>query len=119
MDDESFLQVYKSKVPRQLFAWTTILPDVGCGECRTGYFTTHEQYGEPSQKPIPCLSAFQWRARKISSQPEKNTTEVQYIMSGVASVEDSDGRARVFYTPTSPKSLAWNIIERALVKSTD
>ncbi|VDD82146.1 unnamed protein product [Mesocestoides corti] len=39
MDDESFLQVYKSKVSRQLFALATILPDVGCGECRTGYFT--------------------------------------------------------------------------------
>uniref|UniRef100_A0A5K3FY99 YD repeat-containing protein n=1 Tax=Mesocestoides corti TaxID=53468 RepID=A0A5K3FY99_MESCO len=43
-------------------------------------------------QPIPCLSAFQWHARKISSQPEKDTTEVQYTMSGVASVVDSDGR---------------------------
>uniref|UniRef100_A0A5K3EVL1 Uncharacterized protein n=1 Tax=Mesocestoides corti TaxID=53468 RepID=A0A5K3EVL1_MESCO len=50
MDDESFLQVYKSNVPRQLFAWATNLPDVGCGNCQTGYFTTHEQCGEPSQK---------------------------------------------------------------------
>uniref|UniRef100_A0A5K3EZY2 Programmed cell death protein 2 C-terminal domain-containing protein n=1 Tax=Mesocestoides corti TaxID=53468 RepID=A0A5K3EZY2_MESCO len=53
MDDESFLQVYKSKVPRQIFAWVTILPDVGCGECRTGYFTNtgyQQQCGEPSQK---------------------------------------------------------------------
>uniref|UniRef100_A0A5K3F348 Uncharacterized protein n=1 Tax=Mesocestoides corti TaxID=53468 RepID=A0A5K3F348_MESCO len=40
-------------------------------------------------QPILCLSAFQWRARKISSQPENDTTEVQYIMSGVA---DSNGR---------------------------
>uniref|UniRef100_A0A5K3FZ85 Polyprotein n=1 Tax=Mesocestoides corti TaxID=53468 RepID=A0A5K3FZ85_MESCO len=43
-------------------------------------------------QPIPCLSAFQWHAREISSQPEKDTTEVQYIMGGVASVADSDGR---------------------------
>uniref|UniRef100_A0A5K3FLD9 Uncharacterized protein n=1 Tax=Mesocestoides corti TaxID=53468 RepID=A0A5K3FLD9_MESCO len=28
----------------------------------------------------------------ISSQPEKDMTEVQHIMSGVASVVDSDGR---------------------------
>uniref|UniRef100_A0A5K3EKU9 Uncharacterized protein n=1 Tax=Mesocestoides corti TaxID=53468 RepID=A0A5K3EKU9_MESCO len=41
-------------------------------------------------KPILCLSAFQWHAREISSQPEKDTTEVQYIMSGVPSVEDTD-----------------------------
>uniref|UniRef100_A0A5K3G4K1 Uncharacterized protein n=1 Tax=Mesocestoides corti TaxID=53468 RepID=A0A5K3G4K1_MESCO len=40
-------------------------------------------------QPIPCLSVFQWHARKISSQPEKDTTEVQYIMSGVGSVVDS------------------------------
>uniref|UniRef100_A0A5K3EHA1 FBPase domain-containing protein n=1 Tax=Mesocestoides corti TaxID=53468 RepID=A0A5K3EHA1_MESCO len=39
-----------------------------------------------------CVSAFQWHARKISSQPEKEANEVQYIMSGVASVVDSDGR---------------------------
>uniref|UniRef100_A0A5K3G5E2 DOMON domain-containing protein n=1 Tax=Mesocestoides corti TaxID=53468 RepID=A0A5K3G5E2_MESCO len=31
------------------------------------------------------------------SQPEKDTTEEQYIMSGMTSVVDSDGRARVFY----------------------
>uniref|UniRef100_A0A5K3F579 SURF1-like protein n=1 Tax=Mesocestoides corti TaxID=53468 RepID=A0A5K3F579_MESCO len=43
-------------------------------------------------QPILCHSAFQWRARKISTQPEKDTTDVQYIMSGVASVVDSDGR---------------------------
>uniref|UniRef100_A0A5K3EN71 Uncharacterized protein n=1 Tax=Mesocestoides corti TaxID=53468 RepID=A0A5K3EN71_MESCO len=53
MDDESFLQVYKSKVSRQLFAWATNQPDVGCGECRTGYFTNtgnQQQCGGPSQK---------------------------------------------------------------------
>uniref|UniRef100_A0A5K3EKE6 Lipoprotein n=1 Tax=Mesocestoides corti TaxID=53468 RepID=A0A5K3EKE6_MESCO len=49
------------------------------------YWTTWPQ-------PILCPSAFQWHARKIGSQPEKDTTEVQYIMSGVASVVDSDGR---------------------------
>ncbi|VDD77134.1 unnamed protein product [Mesocestoides corti] len=43
-------------------------------------------------QPILCLSAFQWHAGKISSQPEKDTNEVQCIMNGVASVEDSDGR---------------------------
>uniref|UniRef100_A0A5K3G6L2 Uncharacterized protein n=1 Tax=Mesocestoides corti TaxID=53468 RepID=A0A5K3G6L2_MESCO len=51
-----------------------------------------QQCKEPSQKPIVCLSVFQWHARKISSQPEKDTTEEQYIMSGVASVADTDGR---------------------------
>uniref|UniRef100_A0A5K3FWU0 Uncharacterized protein n=1 Tax=Mesocestoides corti TaxID=53468 RepID=A0A5K3FWU0_MESCO len=53
MDDESFLQVYKCKVPRQLFAWATILPDVGCGDCRTGYFINtgyQQQCKQPSQK---------------------------------------------------------------------
>uniref|UniRef100_A0A5K3FWX0 Uncharacterized protein n=1 Tax=Mesocestoides corti TaxID=53468 RepID=A0A5K3FWX0_MESCO len=40
-------------------------------------------------QPILCPSSFQWRARKISSQPEKDTTEEQYIMNGVA---NSDGR---------------------------
>uniref|UniRef100_A0A5K3F2J6 Secreted protein n=1 Tax=Mesocestoides corti TaxID=53468 RepID=A0A5K3F2J6_MESCO len=43
-------------------------------------------------QPILCLSVFQWRARKITSQPEKYTTELQYIMSGVASLMDSGGR---------------------------
>uniref|UniRef100_A0A5K3EYT6 Cyclic nucleotide-binding domain-containing protein n=1 Tax=Mesocestoides corti TaxID=53468 RepID=A0A5K3EYT6_MESCO len=43
-------------------------------------------------QPILCLSAFQWHARKISSQPEKDMDEMQYIMSGVASLVDSDGR---------------------------
>uniref|UniRef100_A0A5K3G2S7 AMP-binding domain-containing protein n=1 Tax=Mesocestoides corti TaxID=53468 RepID=A0A5K3G2S7_MESCO len=43
-------------------------------------------------QPIPCLSAIQWHAGNEGSQPEKDTTEVQYIMSGVASVVDSDGR---------------------------
>uniref|UniRef100_A0A5K3EUT0 Uncharacterized protein n=1 Tax=Mesocestoides corti TaxID=53468 RepID=A0A5K3EUT0_MESCO len=50
MDEESFLQVYKTKVPRQLFLWATILPDVGYGECRTGYFYNNEQCGEASLK---------------------------------------------------------------------
>uniref|UniRef100_A0A5K3G252 Uncharacterized protein n=1 Tax=Mesocestoides corti TaxID=53468 RepID=A0A5K3G252_MESCO len=49
------------------------------------YLTTWPQ-------PILCLPVFQWHARKISSQPEKDTIEVQYIMSGVASAVDSDGR---------------------------
>uniref|UniRef100_A0A5K3F3A2 DUF1559 domain-containing protein n=1 Tax=Mesocestoides corti TaxID=53468 RepID=A0A5K3F3A2_MESCO len=101
MNDESFLQVYKSNVPRQLFAWATILPDVGCGKCRTGYFINtgnQQQCGEPIRKPIPCLSAIQWHAGKEGSQPEKDATKEQYIMSGVASAVDSDGRARVFYT---------------------
>uniref|UniRef100_A0A5K3FUW4 Uncharacterized protein n=1 Tax=Mesocestoides corti TaxID=53468 RepID=A0A5K3FUW4_MESCO len=39
-----------------------------------------------------CVSAFQWQGRKIGSQPEKDTNEEQNIMSGVASVVDSDGR---------------------------
>uniref|UniRef100_A0A5K3EL42 SURF1-like protein n=1 Tax=Mesocestoides corti TaxID=53468 RepID=A0A5K3EL42_MESCO len=50
------------------------------------YWTTWPQ-------PILCLSAFQWHARKISSQPEKDTNEEQYIMGCVASVKDSDGRS--------------------------
>uniref|UniRef100_A0A5K3FMU2 Uncharacterized protein n=1 Tax=Mesocestoides corti TaxID=53468 RepID=A0A5K3FMU2_MESCO len=37
-------------------------------------------------QPIVGLSAFQWHARKISSYPEKDTNEMQCIMSGVASV---------------------------------
>uniref|UniRef100_A0A5K3EN04 Uncharacterized protein n=1 Tax=Mesocestoides corti TaxID=53468 RepID=A0A5K3EN04_MESCO len=49
MDDESFLQVYKNKVPRQLFACATNQPDAGCRKCRIGYFTTHEQCNEPRQ----------------------------------------------------------------------
>uniref|UniRef100_A0A5K3EV49 Uncharacterized protein n=1 Tax=Mesocestoides corti TaxID=53468 RepID=A0A5K3EV49_MESCO len=48
-------------------------------------------------QPIPCPSAIQWHAGKEGSQPEKDMDEMQYIMSGVASVADSDGRARVFY----------------------
>uniref|UniRef100_A0A5K3ELM5 Late endosomal/lysosomal adaptor and MAPK and MTOR activator 5 n=1 Tax=Mesocestoides corti TaxID=53468 RepID=A0A5K3ELM5_MESCO len=44
------------------------------------------------QQPIPCLSAIQWYAGKEGSQPEKDTTEEQHIISGVASVVDSDGR---------------------------
>uniref|UniRef100_A0A5K3G1A6 Polyprotein n=1 Tax=Mesocestoides corti TaxID=53468 RepID=A0A5K3G1A6_MESCO len=43
-------------------------------------------------QPILRPSAFQWHARKISSQPEKDTAEEQYIMSGVARIVDSDGR---------------------------
>uniref|UniRef100_A0A5K3G2A3 Uncharacterized protein n=1 Tax=Mesocestoides corti TaxID=53468 RepID=A0A5K3G2A3_MESCO len=43
-------------------------------------------------QPIPCLSAIQWHAEKEGSQPEKDTTEEQYMMSGVATVMDSDGR---------------------------
>uniref|UniRef100_A0A5K3FXU5 ABC transmembrane type-1 domain-containing protein n=1 Tax=Mesocestoides corti TaxID=53468 RepID=A0A5K3FXU5_MESCO len=46
----------------------------------------------PWPQPALCLSAIQWHARKISSQSEKDTNEVQNIMSGVASVVDSDGR---------------------------
>uniref|UniRef100_A0A5K3FQF5 Flocculation protein FLO11-like n=1 Tax=Mesocestoides corti TaxID=53468 RepID=A0A5K3FQF5_MESCO len=103
MDEESFLQVYKNKVSRHLIACATSLPDVGCRECRTGYFTNHEQCKEPIQKlrtasllrarqcgnrsghrnigqswpqQILCLSAIQWHARKISSQPEMYTKEV-------------------------------------------
>uniref|UniRef100_A0A5K3FJU8 Transposable element protein n=1 Tax=Mesocestoides corti TaxID=53468 RepID=A0A5K3FJU8_MESCO len=93
MDDESFLQVYKSKVPRQLFAWATILQDVGCEECQTGYFanTGYQQQKATWPRLILCLSAFQWHVRKISSQPEKDMTEVLYIMGDMASVVDSDG----------------------------
>uniref|UniRef100_A0A5K3FZI2 Uncharacterized protein n=1 Tax=Mesocestoides corti TaxID=53468 RepID=A0A5K3FZI2_MESCO len=39
---------------------------------------------------IPCLSAIQWHAGKEGSQPENDTTE--YIMSGMTSAVDSDGR---------------------------
>uniref|UniRef100_A0A5K3EXI8 Uncharacterized protein n=1 Tax=Mesocestoides corti TaxID=53468 RepID=A0A5K3EXI8_MESCO len=84
---------------------------------RIGYFNNHDQCEEPSQKlktasllrggqcddgsgcrhigprwpqPILCRSAFQWYAREISSQPKNDTTEVMDIISGVASVVDSD-----------------------------
>uniref|UniRef100_A0A5K3FPC4 Uncharacterized protein n=1 Tax=Mesocestoides corti TaxID=53468 RepID=A0A5K3FPC4_MESCO len=43
-------------------------------------------------QPILCLSSFQCQTRKISSQPKKDTAEVEYILSAVASVVDSDGR---------------------------
>uniref|UniRef100_A0A5K3FZB4 HELP domain-containing protein n=1 Tax=Mesocestoides corti TaxID=53468 RepID=A0A5K3FZB4_MESCO len=49
-------------------------------------------------QPLPDLSAIQWHAGKEGSQPERDMDEMQYIMSGVASVVDSDGRARVIYT---------------------
>uniref|UniRef100_A0A5K3FVP0 Zf-RVT domain-containing protein n=1 Tax=Mesocestoides corti TaxID=53468 RepID=A0A5K3FVP0_MESCO len=60
MDEKSILQVYKSKVPRQLFAWVTILPDVGCGDCRTINFCYYEQCGEPRQKRRTA-SLLRWR----------------------------------------------------------
>uniref|UniRef100_A0A5K3FDH1 Cyclic nucleotide-binding domain-containing protein n=1 Tax=Mesocestoides corti TaxID=53468 RepID=A0A5K3FDH1_MESCO len=41
---------------------------------------------------IPCLPAIQWHAGKEGIQPEKDMDEMQYIISGVASVVDSDGR---------------------------
>uniref|UniRef100_A0A5K3G3V0 Uncharacterized protein n=1 Tax=Mesocestoides corti TaxID=53468 RepID=A0A5K3G3V0_MESCO len=43
-------------------------------------------------QPIACLSAIPWHAGKEGSQPEKDMDEIQYIMIGVASVVDSDGR---------------------------
>uniref|UniRef100_A0A5K3FP90 Rhs family protein n=1 Tax=Mesocestoides corti TaxID=53468 RepID=A0A5K3FP90_MESCO len=46
---------------------------------------------------VLCLFALQWHARKIGSQPGKDWHENRYIMSGVATIADSDGRARVFY----------------------
>ncbi|VDD77041.1 unnamed protein product [Mesocestoides corti] len=39
-----------------------------------------------------CLSSFKWHARMTISKPENNTDEWHYIMIGVASVVDSDGR---------------------------
>uniref|UniRef100_A0A5K3FIM5 Uncharacterized protein n=1 Tax=Mesocestoides corti TaxID=53468 RepID=A0A5K3FIM5_MESCO len=66
---------------------------LGVGECRNGYFNNHEQCGKPNQRPILCLSAFQWHSSKISDQPEKDKNEVQYIMSYVVSVVHSDGRS--------------------------
>uniref|UniRef100_A0A5K3EVT9 Uncharacterized protein n=1 Tax=Mesocestoides corti TaxID=53468 RepID=A0A5K3EVT9_MESCO len=51
-----------------------------------------QTYRTPWPQPILCLSAIQWHARKINSQPDKNTNEVQYLMSGVASVVDSGER---------------------------
>uniref|UniRef100_A0A5K3FZE8 Uncharacterized protein n=1 Tax=Mesocestoides corti TaxID=53468 RepID=A0A5K3FZE8_MESCO len=46
------------------------------------YLTTWPQ-------PIRCPSVFPWHARKTGSQPEKDTNEVEYIRSGVASVGSS------------------------------
>uniref|UniRef100_A0A5K3EZE8 TerD domain-containing protein n=1 Tax=Mesocestoides corti TaxID=53468 RepID=A0A5K3EZE8_MESCO len=39
--------------------------------------------------------AFQWHVRKISSQPETDTYEKRYVMSGAASVGDSYGRCLI------------------------
>uniref|UniRef100_A0A5K3F8Z7 Uncharacterized protein n=1 Tax=Mesocestoides corti TaxID=53468 RepID=A0A5K3F8Z7_MESCO len=63
----------------------------GVGEFRNGYFNNHEQWGEPSQE-LRTASLLRWHARKIGSQPEKDTNEEQRIMIGVANVEDSDRR---------------------------
>uniref|UniRef100_A0A5K3G2V4 Late endosomal/lysosomal adaptor and MAPK and MTOR activator 5 n=1 Tax=Mesocestoides corti TaxID=53468 RepID=A0A5K3G2V4_MESCO len=52
----------------------------------------HRHTGPRWLQPILCLSAFQWHARKISSQPQTDTNEVQYLMGNVASVAASDGR---------------------------
>uniref|UniRef100_A0A5K3F232 Transposase n=1 Tax=Mesocestoides corti TaxID=53468 RepID=A0A5K3F232_MESCO len=57
MDDESFLQVYKSKVPRQLIAWATILPD--------------------DADMLDHLASANPVSLKISSQPEKDMNELQ------------------------------------------
>uniref|UniRef100_A0A5K3G752 Pecanex-like protein n=1 Tax=Mesocestoides corti TaxID=53468 RepID=A0A5K3G752_MESCO len=46
----------------------------------------------PPGRSQSCVSAFQWHARKVSSQSDEDMDEVQYIMSGVASVAESDGR---------------------------
>uniref|UniRef100_A0A5K3F588 DUF5641 domain-containing protein n=1 Tax=Mesocestoides corti TaxID=53468 RepID=A0A5K3F588_MESCO len=51
-----------------------------------------QTYRIPWPQPILRFSVFQWYARKIGRQPEKETNEDQYIMSGVANVVDSDGR---------------------------
>uniref|UniRef100_A0A5K3EJ16 DOMON domain-containing protein n=1 Tax=Mesocestoides corti TaxID=53468 RepID=A0A5K3EJ16_MESCO len=47
-------------------------------------------------QPILCLFMFQWQVRKTSSQPETDTNGKQFVMSGTASVEDSDGRILTF-----------------------
>uniref|UniRef100_A0A5K3FDQ2 Sema domain-containing protein n=1 Tax=Mesocestoides corti TaxID=53468 RepID=A0A5K3FDQ2_MESCO len=47
-------------------------------------------------QPIPCLPAFQWHARKICSQPEKDTHEKRCLMSGTASVVALDGQYLMF-----------------------
>uniref|UniRef100_A0A5K3FTH9 Transcriptional regulator n=1 Tax=Mesocestoides corti TaxID=53468 RepID=A0A5K3FTH9_MESCO len=49
----------------------------------------HERCGELSQK-LRTASLLRRHARKIGSQPEKDTNEVQYVISGVAGVGDSD-----------------------------
>uniref|UniRef100_A0A5K3EW73 FGF n=1 Tax=Mesocestoides corti TaxID=53468 RepID=A0A5K3EW73_MESCO len=46
--------------------------------CASVYFGTHVYHNKTKTT--------------ISGQPKKDTTEVQYTMSGVASVVDSDGR---------------------------
>uniref|UniRef100_A0A5K3FMD5 Transposase n=1 Tax=Mesocestoides corti TaxID=53468 RepID=A0A5K3FMD5_MESCO len=50
-----------------------------------------QQCGEPIRK-LRAASLLRWHAGKEGSQPEKDTTEKQYIMGGVASAVDSDGR---------------------------
>uniref|UniRef100_A0A5K3FK82 Uncharacterized protein n=1 Tax=Mesocestoides corti TaxID=53468 RepID=A0A5K3FK82_MESCO len=49
-----------------------------------------QTYWNTWPQPVLCLSAFQWHASKISSRRKKDTTEMQYIMGGVATVVDSD-----------------------------
>uniref|UniRef100_A0A5K3FVB9 RNase_PH domain-containing protein n=1 Tax=Mesocestoides corti TaxID=53468 RepID=A0A5K3FVB9_MESCO len=61
----------------------------------TGYFTntgSQQECGEPIRK-LRAASLLRGRhAEKEGSQPEKDMDETQYIMTGVASVVDSDGR---------------------------
>ncbi|VDD79896.1 unnamed protein product [Mesocestoides corti] len=70
----------------------------------------HRHIGPGWPQPILCPSAFQWHARKISSQPEKDTIEEQYIMSGVARLADSDGSVGKISSSKLPAPHIWQDI---------